>query len=56
MTIPLLAGIGAVACLVLLAVLAVISQVSAKETPEFVYLVGFALAIAAWLMLSKAGL
>ena len=55
MTITLLAGVGAIACLVLLAVLAVISQVSKNETPEFVYLVGFALAVAAWIMLSKAG-
>ena len=55
MTITLLAGIGALLALVLLAVLAIISQVSTNETPEFVYLVGLALAVAAWIMLSKAG-
>lgn len=56
MTITLLAGIGALLALVLLAVLAIISQVSESETPLFVYLVGIALAVAAWSLLSRAGL
>lgn len=55
MTVVLGAWIGAVACLGMLGVLAVIAQLSANETPDFVYLVGVGLAVAAWIFLSKAG-
>lgn len=55
MTVVMGAWIGAIVCLVMLGVLAVISQVSDNETPEFVYLVGVALGIAAWIFLTKAG-
>ena len=55
MTITLLAGIGALVCLVMLGALAVISQLSSHAIPDFVYLVGLALAVVVWIMLSKAG-